>query len=60
MKKEQVGAFLTKLSADFEAEIGQIPTLKKKVREDLAAGFRDGARACLFRLQQAGEVEVEE
>ena len=59
MKKSQIRPLLVDLAAAFEAEIKKLP-IKPKAREDMLAGFRDGSRSILLKLQQDGHLSVED
>lgn len=59
MKKSELSSLLKEVNENYETEIKNLP-FKKKQREDLIAGFRDGARSAVIVLQQKGHLQVEE
>lgn len=60
MKREEIGPFLKEIAEQFEAQLKEMgPAFKKKTREDLVAGFKDGARSVLNCLRDAGYLDVD-
>lgn len=59
MKRSEISTLIKELNQQFVDEISNLP-FKPKVREDLKAGFADGARSMLMALIQKGEVKIEE
>jgi len=62
LKKSQVSPLLNDLATAFAEELKHIGgtrfAIKPRAREDMTAGFRDGARAMLLRLQADGYLTV--
>lgn len=59
MKRSQVTVIVKSLAEEFAKQVGAMP-FKKNQREDLVAGFRDGARSTLLHLIELGELTVQE
>lgn len=62
LKKSQVSPLLNDLATSFAEDLKHVGgtrfAIKPKVREDMIAGFRDGARSMLLRLQAEGYLTV--